>query len=77
MAKPWYGLFAPAGTPAATVDRLSQAALAALGDATLRKRLVDMGLEPTGEGPQKLAAALKEDFERWGPPIRESGFKAD
>jgi tripartite-type tricarboxylate transporter receptor subunit TctC len=77
VAKPWYGLFAPAGTPAATVDRLSQAALAALGDATLRKRLVDMGLEPTGEGPQKLAAALKEDFERWGPPIRESGFKAD
>lgn len=77
VAKPWYGLFAPAGTPAATVDRLSKAAVAAINDPALRKRLVDMGLEPTGQGPDKLAAALKEDYERWGPPIKASGFKGD
>ena len=75
VAKPWYGLFAPAGTPAATVDRLSKAAVAAINDPALRKRLVDMGLEPTGQGPDKLAAALKDDYERWGPPIKASGFK--
>jgi tripartite-type tricarboxylate transporter receptor subunit TctC len=77
VAKPWYGLFAPAGTPAAAVDRLSKAAVAAINDPALRKRLVDMGLEPTGQGPDKLAAALKEDYERWGPPIKASGFKGD
>jgi tripartite-type tricarboxylate transporter receptor subunit TctC len=77
VAKPWYGLFAPAGTPAATVDRLSKAAVAAINDPALRKRLVEMGLEPTGQGPDRLAAALKEDYERWGPPIKASGFKGD
>lgn len=77
VAKPWYGLFAPAGTPPATVDRLAKAAMAAVNDPALNKRLVEMGLEPTGQGPDRLAAALKEDLERWGPPIKASGFKGD
>ncbi|MBX3607317.1 MAG: ABC transporter substrate-binding protein [Piscinibacter sp.] len=77
VAKPWYGLFAPAGTPPATVERLSKAAVAAITDPALHKRLVEMGLEPTGQGPDRLAAALKEDYERWGPPIKASGFQGD
>jgi tripartite-type tricarboxylate transporter receptor subunit TctC len=77
VSKPWYGLFAPAGTPPAAVDRLAQAVQAALADPTLHKRLVEMGLEPTGYGPERLGAILKEDLERWGPPIRASGFKGD
>ena len=77
VAKPWYGFFAPAGTPPAAVDRLSKAAMAAVNDPALRKRLVEMGLEPTGEGPDRLAAALKEDYERWGPPIKASGFRGN
>jgi tripartite-type tricarboxylate transporter receptor subunit TctC len=77
VAKPWYGLFAPAGTPPAALDRLANAAMAAINDPALNKRLVEMGLEPTGTGPDRLAAALKEDLERWGPPIKASGFKGD
>jgi tripartite-type tricarboxylate transporter receptor subunit TctC len=77
VAKPWYGLFAPAGTPAAAVDRIAKAATGAINDPALRRRLVEMGLEPTGQGPDRLAAALKEDYERWGPPIKASGFKGD
>jgi tripartite-type tricarboxylate transporter receptor subunit TctC len=76
-ANPWYGLFAPAGTPPAVVERLAQAAMAAIKDPGVNKRLRDMGLVPTGEGPQRMAAALKEDFDRWGPVIRASGFKGD
>jgi len=75
VAKPWYALFAPAGTPPAAIDRLSKAALAAIADPALNKRLVDMGLEPTGYGPERLATVLKDDLERWGPPIRASGYK--
>ena len=75
VAQPWYALFAPAGTPAASVDRLAKAAAAALNDPALRKRLVDMGLEPTGYGPARLGEIMKADYERWGPPIRESGYK--
>lgn len=77
VAKPWYALFAPAGTPPAAIDRLSKAAMAAIADPALNKRLVDMGLEPTGYGPERLATVLKDDLERWGPPIRASGFKGD
>ena len=77
VAKPWYGLFAPAGTPQATLDRIAKAAIAAVTEPALRKRLVEMGLEPTGEGPDRLAAVLKDDYARWGPPIKASGFKGD
>jgi tripartite-type tricarboxylate transporter receptor subunit TctC len=75
VAQPWYALFAPAGTPPATVERLAKAAAAAVNDPAVNKRLVDMGLEPTGHGPAQLATVMKADFERWGPPIRASGYK--
>lgn len=73
----WYGLFAPAGTPMAVVDRLAKAAMETVTDPALSKRLSDMGLEPTGWGPDRLATVMKADHERWGPPIRASGFKPD
>ncbi|MFN9504462.1 MAG: tripartite tricarboxylate transporter substrate-binding protein [Rubrivivax sp.] len=75
VAKPWYALFAPAGTPPAVLQRLSAAAAAAVNDPAVNKRLVEMGLEPTGLGPDQLAAILKADHERWGEVIRASGFK--
>ena len=75
VALPWYAMFAPAGTPQAEVDKTAQAAIAAMHDQGLRARLEQMGLEPTGLGPQELAKILKADYEKWGPPIRASGFK--
>lgn len=77
VALPWYGLFTTAGTPAAVVQRLSKAAIESIQDPAVHKRLIDMGVEPTGLGPEKLAAIMKDDFDRWGPPIRESGFKPE
>ena len=44
---------------------------------TLRERLEQLGLEPTGLGPAELAAIVKADYERWGPVIRASGFRPD
>jgi len=71
----WYALFAPAGTPQSAIERLSAAAIAAVKDTALRGKLEQMGLEPTGLGPQDLGKILKADYEKWGPPIRASGFK--
>jgi len=76
VANPWYGLFAPAGTPKPTIERVAQAARAAVNDPATRQRLVEMGLQPTGDGPDKLAAVMQADFERWAPVIKASGFKA-
>lgn len=77
VANGWYALFTVAGTPAATVQRLARAAQEAVADPAVAKRLSDMGLEPTGYGPERLADIMKADHERWGPPIRESGFKPE
>ncbi len=75
VAEPWYALFAPAGTPQAVVDRLSAAATAATQEPATHARLVKMGLMPTGYGAQQLGRIMKEDYDRWGPVIRASGFK--
>jgi tripartite-type tricarboxylate transporter receptor subunit TctC len=77
VAQPWYGLFAPARTPAAPVERLWKAAAAAVQDPAVHKRLVDLGLDPTGYGPEQLGAIMKADFDHWGPPIRASGYKPE
>ncbi|HEX2334101.1 MAG TPA: tripartite tricarboxylate transporter substrate-binding protein [Burkholderiales bacterium] len=73
----WYGLFAPAATPTKVVARLSAAAVDAMRAAQVRSRLESLGLEPTGLGPRELAAIMKRDYERWGPVIKASGFKAE
>jgi len=77
VANGWFGLFATGGTPTATIQRLARAAQDTMADPTVNKRLADMGLEPTGWGPERLAEVMKTDYERWGPPIRDSGFKPE
>lgn len=71
----WYGMFAPAGTPKPAIERLSKAAIAAIHDATINKRLMQLGLEPTGYGPAQLARIMKADYAKWGPVIKASGFR--
>jgi tripartite-type tricarboxylate transporter receptor subunit TctC len=73
----WYALFAPAGTPTAIVDPLARAAIEAVRQPDLRSRLEPLGLEVTGLGAAELAAILRADYDKWGPVIRASGFKAD
>ena len=77
VAQPWYALFAPAGTPPAAIERLSKAAVAAVQDPLIHKRLLEMNLEPTGYGPERLGQIMRDDYERWGPVIRASGFKPE
>ncbi len=73
----WYAMFAPAGTPPATVAQLSKAAIDAVQAPDVKQRLGALGLEPTGLGPDELAKIMKADYEKWGPVIKASGFKAD
>jgi tripartite-type tricarboxylate transporter receptor subunit TctC len=75
VALPWYALFAPAGTPTAAVERLSQAAMAAIRDPGVNRRLSEAALIPTGYGAARLGEILKADHEHWGAVIRASGYK--
>jgi tripartite-type tricarboxylate transporter receptor subunit TctC len=73
----WYALYAPAGLPRNLLSRYSRAAIDAVRSGDLGQRLASLGLEPTGLGPEDLARIQKEDFERWGPVVRASGFQSD
>lgn len=70
----WFGMFAPANTPDAIVQRMDAALKAALKNPELNKRLLDLGAEPHGGGPKELAGFLQGEMSRWGKVIREVGI---
>jgi tripartite-type tricarboxylate transporter receptor subunit TctC len=75
----WNAMFAPKGTPAAVVARLSQALTAAVNDPAARKRLVDLGADvpdTAGASPAALAALVKRENERWIPLLKNAGVIA-
>jgi tripartite-type tricarboxylate transporter receptor subunit TctC len=74
-ASAWYALFAPAGTPKELIDKYAKAAIDAVRSPDMMQRLEHMGLEPTGLPPADLARILRNDYDKWGPVIRASGFK--
>ena len=73
----WFGLFAPAGTPKAIIDRLSAETRAALNSPELRKQLITVGAEPLGSSPEEFAKYVKSEFERWGKLTKEAGITID
>jgi tripartite-type tricarboxylate transporter receptor subunit TctC len=73
----WIGVYAPAKTPRAVVDRLSSAINAAIRTPELQARLLKLGYEPTGTTPSELSAIMSADSARWAPIIKASGFSAD
>lgn len=73
----WYGLYAPAKTPAATLQKLNQATVAALKSPEVKERFAKMGMDATGTTPAELAAIQKADAERWAPIVKASGFNPE
>ena len=76
----WHALYAPKNTPKPIVDKLVQAAQAALADEGLKKRFADLGaiLYPVAQQtPEGVAAKLKSEIDRWTPIIRKAGIYAD
>jgi tripartite-type tricarboxylate transporter receptor subunit TctC len=73
----WFAVFAPARTPAATIQQVNDAINKALAVPELRERFGRLGLEPTGGSAADLAAIMKRDSERWAPVVKASGFKGD
>lgn len=73
----WYGLLAPAGTPATIVRRLSLETVKALALPDLRAKLADLGLDATGNSPDEFAAIIKVEMPKWANVIKDAGIKAD
>jgi tripartite-type tricarboxylate transporter receptor subunit TctC len=73
---PYYGLFAPAGTPAAAITRLSDAVAQALQQPDVKSRLTAMGLSVGYMSPQQLGAREQAYTRVWAGIIQRSGFVA-
>jgi tripartite-type tricarboxylate transporter receptor subunit TctC len=71
----WFGYVAPAGTPAAVVERLNKAINTALADKVVTERLNGLGLNVVNESPQYFERVLKEDFERYGQIVKAIGYQ--
>lgn len=76
-AVPWFGLMAPAGTPAPIIERLNRDTLKALALPEVRKKLNDFGLDVIGGTPAEFAAAIEREIPQWAKVIRQAGIKGE
>jgi tripartite-type tricarboxylate transporter receptor subunit TctC len=70
-----FGMWAPAGTPQAIVDRVAREIDRALATEDVKKLLRIQGMEPVGGPPSRLAEFQKADSAKWGRIIKERGIK--
>ncbi len=73
----WFGIVAPAGTPAAVVARLNAAIDRSLSKSEVHQRLVGMGMVPVGGSPSAFKSFLEQDSARWTALIKAANIKAE
>lgn len=74
----WFGLFAPANTPAAIVERLNRAVNEAAGNADVKARLVDgLGMDFAPSTPAELAARVKVEAAKWAKAVADAGIEQE
>jgi tripartite-type tricarboxylate transporter receptor subunit TctC len=73
----WNGLVVPAKTPKEVVERLSKAVMDAVRTPDVASKIKELGVDPTGTGPEEFSRIIQEDRKRWVPVIQASGFKPE
>jgi tripartite-type tricarboxylate transporter receptor subunit TctC len=76
-ASSWFGLLAPAGTPADIVNRLQQETAKALNLPAVKERLLAQGAIPSGNSPAEFAALIDAEIKKWEAVVKASGAKVD
>ena len=74
---PWYGLFAPAGTPRAIVAQLQAEVARALDAPDAKDKLAAVGCEPFKSSPEQFATLVRDDLPKWARIVKESGATVD
>jgi len=72
-ANAWFGIFAPAGTPQAVVDRLNAEIVKVVKLADTRDRFLALGAEPVGSTPDQFGAFFRNEVAKWARVVSESG----
>jgi tripartite-type tricarboxylate transporter receptor subunit TctC len=73
----WFGFFAPAKTPKPVIDNLNKAINAALASPDVAAKLSGIGMDPAAATPEQFAKIVADDYAKWGPIVKASGFKPD
>jgi tripartite-type tricarboxylate transporter receptor subunit TctC len=73
----WYGVWAPAATPPAVVQRLSREIAAIVRLPEVRQQFAGLGAEPVGNTPDEFAAFTKAELSKWAGIVKRSGAKVD
>ena len=76
-AEGWFGIFAPAATPAATVEKLNGAFVQAMRTQGVKDKMRGLELEVREMSAAQFSGVVRADYDRWGPIIRASGFRGD
>ncbi len=71
----WFGLVAPAGTPAAIIQRLNTEFTAALNDESIKAQMRQNGMEPVATSMEGLDAYIKSETQKWAKVIRQANIK--
>jgi tripartite-type tricarboxylate transporter receptor subunit TctC len=74
-ATPWFGLMAPAATPAPIIERLHHATVKVLALPGLRKKFEDLGMQAIGSSPAEFASAIRAEIPLWAKVIADSRMK--
>ena len=73
----WWGMLAPSKTPRPVVELLNREVRAVLGNAEVRRILLEQGMDPAAGTPEQFAALIKSDMDKWGEIGRRLGVKLD
>jgi len=73
----WFGMFAPAKTARAIIDKLNLETRKALADAAVVKRLQGLGVEPAPMSPEEFAKYLREETAKYADYVRIAGVRLD
>jgi tripartite-type tricarboxylate transporter receptor subunit TctC len=73
----WYGIAAPAGTPAAIVSRWQVEVAKAIQHADVRERLASEGAEFVGDTPEAFTQFVGDEVQKWARVVRSAGLRAD
>ena len=74
---PWNALMAPRGTPKDIINILNAHVVAILSEPDLRKRMVELGIQPVSGTPEQLEAFVHSEMQKWGELVRQAKIVAE